>query len=110
MDFLNGCLQFDPVKRFSYEDLLKHPFVAEVNNEFVPENERCLAEKILLSYHGGRAGAEGGYKVDESAMLNLDPHAHMDAKNAITMNIKDSTLYHNIYEEGVKNYFLRLEA
>ena len=46
IDFLQKCLEFNPAKRFTIEEALGHPFVAQFRE---PKNEPVLSEPILTS-------------------------------------------------------------
>ncbi len=36
VEFLNGCLQYDPSSRLSWEEVMQHPFVADSDDTFTP--------------------------------------------------------------------------
>ena len=103
LDFLNCCLQFDQAKRMSWNDLIQHPYIT---ND--PRNEKP-EDQLRLSY----SEAYGQYirgdmldQIDQSClMMQENPQAYLNDKNAILLNCKDSAQFNNIYERAIEQHF-----
>ena len=103
LDFLNCCLQFEQAKRMSWNDLIQHPYIT---ND--PRNEKP-EDQLRLSY----SEAYGQYirgdmldQIDQSClMMQENPQAYLNDKNAILLNCKDSAQFNNIYERAIEQHF-----
>jgi len=87
LEVLHKCLQINPKKRISHEDLLKHPFL---------EDEQDEENKISLSCSQG-PGQKSFFDMPSSGFdINQD--------NAVIFNARDSILFNNVYQNTLKKF------
>ena len=107
LDFLNCCLQHDPKDRLSWDDLMKHSYLnydhtkymqaVQPDGQPVNQNNAGPDDDLLLSYN-----EESGIY---SALMQDQPHAQLNEKNAILINTKDPMYYQQTYEKTILKQF-----
>lgn len=87
LELLHRCLQFNPKKRINHEDLLKHTFLEEDEDQ---EN------MISLSCSQGP---------DQKSFFDM-PSSGFDInkENAVIFNARDSILFNNVYQNTLKKF------
>ena len=82
----------------SWSDLVNHPYIAFGANP--------LQEKPLFLTYSENTGYyqrdDGKPQVDDSFMMQMDPHNYLNERNAIMLNCKDSAVFNNVYEHTIR--------
>ena len=90
LDFLNCCLQHDPEKRMSWDELIKHNYLDYNFNQSKPNSD-----DLMLSY-------------DETTGIfstSDNPQGQLNARNAILINTKNPLLFQKAYEKTLMRNF-----
>lgn len=83
---MNSCLQYDPEKRISWDQLKNHPYITE--NPLSKENH-----ELFLSY----CDKTGEYTREDHQSLMRNPYKWMNDQNAVKINAKDPEAFMKMY-------------
>lgn len=99
LNFLNSCLQYDPEKRISWDQLKNHPYIVE--HPLSKENQ-----ELFLSY----CDKTGEYTREDHQQLMRNPYKWMNDQNAVKINAKDPEAFMKMYNQKVNKFRVECEA
>jgi len=88
---MNGCLQYDPMKRFDIDQFINHPFVNK-------EAQDSLIELAPTSFEG-EAQVKGGLSLRD-IMNGGDPAKQKKKGNGVKLNARDNANLQRIIERS----------
>jgi len=75
LDFISGCLTWDPAQRMTPSDALQHPFLrlrTPLRRPSARSIERSPLHRVLASSHGSAAGDSGVDEGDHASAMEVD--------------------------------------